>query len=66
MIGKVPCRRQLERANAEEEQMAAEAFQQTQAERKRDQDINFQLTLQAEEVKVSSYYVHAFAQTLAA
>ena len=56
----VTCRRQLERANAEEEQMAAEALQQTQAERKRDQDINFQLALQAEEVKVSSCYVHAF------
>jgi len=46
------CRRQLERANAEEEQSALEALQQVQAERQRDQDTNFQLLLQAEEIKV--------------
>ncbi|KAL3152259.1 hypothetical protein ABBQ32_001336 [Trebouxia sp. C0010 RCD-2024] len=44
-------RRQLERANAEEEQAAAEALQQVQAERQRDQDTHFQLHLQAQEVK---------------
>ena len=48
------CRRQLERANAEEEQIAAEALQQVQAERQRDQDTNFQLLLQAEEIKVTA------------
>ncbi|KAL0019139.1 hypothetical protein WJX79_008487 [Trebouxia sp. C0005] len=44
-------RRQLERANAEEEQIAGEALQQVQTERQRDQDTNFQLLLQADEIK---------------
>lgn len=47
------CRRQLERANAEEEQIAGEALQQVQTERQRDQDTNFQLLLQADEIKVT-------------
>lgn len=45
-------RRQLERANAEEEQAAAEALKQVQAEQQRDHETNFQLHLQAEEIKV--------------
>ena len=45
-------RRQLERANAEEEQAAAEALKQVQAEQQRDHDTNFHLQLQAEEIKV--------------
>ena len=48
-------RRQLERVNAEEEQAAAEALQQVQAERQRDQDTNFQLHLQAQEIKVNTH-----------
>ena len=47
-------RRQLEKANAEEEQAAAEALQQAQAERQRDQDTHFQLHLQAQEIKVKT------------
>lgn len=43
----------MERANAEEEQAAAEALQQVQAERQRDQDTHFQLHLQAQEIKVN-------------
>ena len=45
-------RRQLERANAEEEQAAAEALKQVHAEQQRDHDTNFNLHLQAEEIKV--------------
>ena len=45
-------RRQLERANAEEEQVAAEALKQVQAEQQRDHHTNFHLHLQAEEIKV--------------
>lgn len=62
------CRRQLERANAEEEQIAAEALQQVQAERQRDQDTNFQLLLQAEEIKVTApaFAVVAACQSLSA
>lgn len=50
----VDFRRQLERANAEEEQAAAEALQQVQAERQRDQDTHFHLHLQAQEIKVKT------------
>ena len=52
------CRRQLERQNAEEERASRKVLERLLAERRRHEEVNFEIRLRDQEVKVRGWYLN--------